>query len=187
LSHFEFLTVGLSFVLGLAVTVLLTSLLAVFRARHSTRMSWLSLVWAFYILVLQFDVWWEAYGLATLENWSPASFSILLALALLLFAAGGLILPSASADYPQDLATYFDEDGRWAVGLVGLFALVGIVANVLLFGVPPSHPVNLLNAGVMLLCFLVVFVTHTFVRATLTLFYGVFLAFYLYFFVADFA
>jgi len=35
MTHFEFLTVALSFVLGLAVTVLLSSLLAAFRAIRS--------------------------------------------------------------------------------------------------------------------------------------------------------
>jgi hypothetical protein len=56
MTHFEFLSVALSFVLGLAVTVLLTSLLTAFRARRKTRMSWLPLTWAFYVLVIQFDV-----------------------------------------------------------------------------------------------------------------------------------
>lgn len=57
MTHFEFLSVALSFVLGLAVTVLLTSLLTAFRARRMTRISWLPLTWAVYILIVQFDVW----------------------------------------------------------------------------------------------------------------------------------
>lgn len=103
MTRFAFLSVALSFVLGLAVTVLLTSLLTAFRARQKTRTSWLPLTWAAYLLVIQFDVWWEVYGLVSMESWSAGAFVLLLLIALLLFAAGGLILPTRLGDYPEDL------------------------------------------------------------------------------------
>lgn len=56
MSSFEFLSVALSFVLGLAVTLLLTSFLIAFRARRKTRLRWLPLTWAFYVLIMQFDL-----------------------------------------------------------------------------------------------------------------------------------
>ena len=77
MSPFEFLSAGLSIVLGLAVTLLLTSLLTAFRARRRTRLSWLPFTWAAYVLIMQFDVWWEVYGLASLESWSVGAFVVL--------------------------------------------------------------------------------------------------------------
>ncbi|NIV49407.1 MAG: hypothetical protein GWN46_22710, partial [Gammaproteobacteria bacterium] len=50
MTAFEFLSVALSFVLGLAVTLLLTSLLSAFRARHKTKLDWVPFVWAGYAL-----------------------------------------------------------------------------------------------------------------------------------------
>lgn len=38
-------------------------------------------------------IWWELYGLVTLERWTIGAFVLILLIALLLFAAGGLVLP----------------------------------------------------------------------------------------------
>jgi len=62
---------------------------------------------------MQFDVWWEVYGLSSMQSWTAGAFVLLLLLALLLFAAGGLILPTGLSDYPEDLDEYFQKDGRW--------------------------------------------------------------------------
>ena len=61
------------------------------------------LTWAFYVLVMQFDVWWEVFALASMESWTAGAFVLLLLLVLLLFAAGGLVLPTRLGDYPEDL------------------------------------------------------------------------------------
>jgi len=156
MTQFEFLTVALSFVLGLAVTVILTSLLTAFRARRKTRMSWLPFAWATYVLVIQFDVWWELYGLVSIERWSVVAFILLLLLALQLFAAGGLVLPRGSGDYPADLAEYFQEDGRWGVAVVGVFEVTAIVVNIVLFDIPVFGGMNIWNAvGVGIIALLI--------------------------------
>jgi len=151
MSQFEFLSVALSFVLGLAVTLLLMSFLLAFRARHRTHLGWLALTWACYVLVMQFDLWWETYGLSSMQKWTAGSFVMLLVLALTLFAAGGLVLPSATDDYPKDLDQCFEEHGRWGVGMIAVFLIVGSVANATLFGIAPLGGMNMLNVvGVIL-------------------------------------
>lgn len=182
MSQFEFLSVALSFVLGLAVTLLLTSFLIAFRARHRTRLGWLPLTWAFYVLVMQFDLWWEVYGLSSMKRWSAGSFVLLLVLALSLFAAGGLVLPSATDDYPTDLDQYFDEHGRWAVGMVAAFLVAGSVANVVLFGLDPFGSMNMLNAVGLVLAVAAILARQRPVRSTITVLYGGYLAAYLWIF-----
>jgi hypothetical protein len=147
MSAFEFLSVALSLVLGLAVTLILTSLLAAFRARTETRMDALPFAWAILVLVYQFDFWWELYGLSVLPRWSVFTFGLLLLLTLLLFLAGGLVLPTGRAEYPADLGDYFRRDGRWGVVTLAAYNLVGSITNVVLFGFPVLSPVNVLNAA----------------------------------------
>jgi hypothetical protein len=183
MTHFEFLTVALSFVLGLAVTVLLTSIVTAFRARRTTRMSWLPLTWAAYVLVIQFDVWWEIYGLAAMEQWSVGAFILLLLVALLLFAAGALVLPTPGGDYPKDLKQYFDQDGRWGVAVVGSFQMLSIIANTALFDFPLLGYMNIWNLAAMLLITMVVVATHGAIRGALTIAFGLWLATYLWVFV----
>ncbi|MDX1506785.1 MAG: hypothetical protein R3358_00805 [Woeseiaceae bacterium] len=183
MTHFEFLSVALSFVLGLAVTVLLTSLLTAFRARRETRLGWLPLTWAAYILVIQFDVWWEVYGVATMETWSAGAFVILLLLTLLLFAAGGLILPRGLRSYPTDLDAYFEQDGKWAVAVLGVFALTAIVANVMLFDEQPLGLMNLWNLGAIAITLTVVTAKRRGIQNAFTIVYGVWVAIYIWTFV----
>jgi len=183
MTQFEFLTVALSFVLGLAVTVVLTSLLTAFRARRKTKMSWLPLTWAAYVLIIQFDVWWELYGLASIEIWSVAAFVLLLLLALLLFAAGGLVLPLGDVGYPADLGEYFEVDGRWGVAVVGVFEVTAIVANVALFDMPVFGSMNLWDTLAIGIIALVISARRRFIQGSATIAFGVWLCAYLWMFV----
>jgi len=183
MSQFEFLSVALSFVLGLAVTVLLTSLLKVFLARHRTHISWLVLAWAFYLLVMQFDVWWEVYGLVAMDSWTAGAFVLLLLIALLLFAAGGLILPTSLSDYPNDLDDYFRQHGRWAIAVVGLFQVFAIVANTVLFDIPILGAMNRWNALAVTITVVAVSTERRAIQAGATIAYGAWLAAYIWMFV----
>jgi hypothetical protein len=183
MTQFEFLTVALSFVLGLAVTVLLTSLVTAFRSRRKTRMSWLPFAWAVYVLVMQFDTWWEIYGLVSMESWSVGAFILLLLLALLLFLAGALVLPTGVGDYPEDLDEYFVEDGRWGVVVVAAFIVTGIIANVVLFNFPLFGNMNIWNALALGLITILIATKRRAVQRAVTIVYGVWLGMYLWMFV----
>ena len=183
MTLFEFLTVALSFVLGLAVTVLLTSLITAFRYRRLTRMSWLPFAWALYLLVIQFEVWWELFGLASMENWSVGAFTLMLLIVLLLFAAGALVLPTAVGDYPEDLDEYFEEDGRWGVALIGAFQLTAIVANTTLFDIPLTGLMNLWNLASIAFITILLSTKRRAVHSAVTIVFGLWLGVYLLTFV----
>ena len=183
MTQFEFLSVALSFVLGLAVTVLLTSLVNAFRFRRKARMSWLPLTWAAYVLVMQFDLWWELYGLESIQSWSVGAFIVLLLLALLLFAAGALILPTGTGDYPDDLDEYFREDGRWGVAVIAAFDIIAIIANVALFNIPPFGSMNIWNVVSIGLLTTLVTAKRRPIQCVLTVVFGVWLGIYLWTFV----
>lgn len=136
MTPFEFLSVALSFVLGLAVTLLLTSMLRVFRARKRLRLDGITFAWVIYIFVFQIQYWWAIFELSALPQWTLQMFALTLVLAIILFVAGGLILPSSFGEYPHDLREYFAEDGRWGVVALASYGVAGIVGNVLLFGGP---------------------------------------------------
>ena len=147
MTIFDFATVAVSFILGLAVTYLLESMVEAFRARRTCRLDWLPFVWVVCVLVHQFQFWWALYELNSMPSMSVGVFSLLLVLAGLLFLAGAMVLPSGEAEYPADLALYFSIDGSWGAGAIALFNLSAVGANVILFGVAITNVVNLLNLG----------------------------------------
>jgi hypothetical protein len=153
---FDFATVAVSFILGLAVTYLLESIVQAFRARRTCRLDWLPFVWAAGVLVHQFQFWWALYELNTMPSMSVSIFSLLLVLAGVLFLAGALVLPSGETEYPNDLGEYFTTDGSWGAGAVALYNFVAVLANVVLFDVRVTNPVNLLNLCLVVIAVLVV-------------------------------
>ena len=176
MTAFEFLSVALSFVLGLAVTLVLTALLAAFRARHQSKMDWLPFVWAGYVLVYQFQYWWAIFELSAVPVWTVGTFGMLLLLAVILFLAGGLTLPTGSADYPSDLGEYFRTDGRWGVAALAVYSIVGTVGNVLLFGSSFTDLLHLIQMGSVATALVVVTARSRALQIGATLAFGLMLA-----------
>lgn len=147
MTPFEFLSVALSFVIGLGVTYLLTSLLSLIRERRTCRPDWLPLLWASYVFEYQVQYWWGVFELAAMESWRFSVFLALLMYAVLLFAAGGLILPHDAARHEEGLRAYFERDGHLGVVLLNGYCLIAPVFNVFLFGMPARDPLNLSVVG----------------------------------------
>ena len=143
MSHFEFVSVALSIVIGLALALLLTSSLALFKARRSVRLHWIPFLWASYIFVSQIQIWWAIYGLSILDTISGYTFMILLIMAILLFIAGGLVLPNNSRQMKVSLLEYFQNDGRWGVLAYTTFWLIAFIGNLSVFGLPFWDPANI--------------------------------------------
>jgi len=141
-TPFEFLSVALSFVIGLGITYLLTSVLSLVQERRNCRPDWLPLVWAFYVFAYQVQYWWAVFELSEVREWSLTLFLALLSYAVLLFAAGGLILPHDAARHDEGLRAYFERDGRIGVLLLNLYFLIAPIFNDRLFATPLTDPLR---------------------------------------------
>lgn len=138
MTSFEFFTVALSLVLGLGLSRLLLGFVHVFRARKRQTPHWVPLVWALSIFLLQVQFWWALYELTSLiTTWTLVTYFSLLSIAVNLFVAGALILPGSGETERQTLLDYFNQDGRWAVLAVGIYAFSAIWVNWYLWEVSP--------------------------------------------------
>jgi hypothetical protein len=173
MTLFEFLSIGVSLVLGLGVTLLLTSLLAAFRARRRMRADWMPFVWAAYVLALQAQYWWGSWSLVDRPEWTVVSFGIPLLLACLLFVAAGLVLPSGPGEYPADLREYFEQDGKYAVVALAARGAVAVGANVTVVGEAVLTPLHFAIAAQVAAALLFVFAHTRRRRAWATLLYGI--------------
>jgi hypothetical protein len=153
MTPLEFLSVALSFVLGLAVTMVITAFHCAFLERRNTEFDWLPFVWALFVLALQFDFCWESFQLLKAPGITMMGFGCLLLLALTLSFAGGLVLPSTLKAYPASLTDYFRQDGRWAVLALGFYNVLGTLANKLLWHLNLLSGITALNLlSVALVC-----------------------------------
>jgi hypothetical protein len=130
MATFEFISVALSFVIGLSITHMLASAVSVFRLRRQLSLDWMPLAWALSILLFQFQFWWAIYELSGLvRQWTFYGFAAMVALALCLFAAGALVLPLAERDGERDQLAAFDRDGRWGLAFLATYFAMSLWAN----------------------------------------------------------
>jgi len=170
---FPYISVALSFVIGLAVTYLLSSLLAVFRARRNLRLDWLPFAWAAIVLLYQFQYWWAIIELRNAQSWTLTEFGYVLCQSCLLFVAGGLVLPSADAAQPESaFREYFNQDGRWALAALIGYDLITIPGNYLLWG-QPGMTVTLILLGAAALCLLMALVRSRPIQVGITILQGI--------------
>ena len=144
MTPFEYLSVGLSFVIGLAIAHVLSVVLKVFHARRDCPVDWLPLTWTAYVLVFQMQYWWTLFQVAGRESWTLQMFCLLFLIAIVLFLAGGLMLPQNPAAYPAGLRHYFESDGKWGVLAFNAYFALGILGNVTLFDFPPLDRLHVL-------------------------------------------
>lgn len=70
-------------------------------------------------------------------------FLALFLYAVLLFTAGGLVLPHDAARHEEGLRAYFEQDGRLGVLVLNVYFLIGPLLNASLWGLPLTDPLNL--------------------------------------------
>ena len=136
MTIFDYVTATILIILGLGITELLNDAIGLFRDRKSRPAEWISLAWAGIIFSFQMQFIWAIYELdALVDTWTAFKFMVALILALLLFAAGALIIPRASPDGHWDPWQRFLENGRWSLIALASYTFIGFFANVLFFGI----------------------------------------------------
>lgn len=137
---FHWVAVVLSTMLGLGIARILSGFAIAFKSRRQVALDWLPLVVAAIVLgeILQF--WWALAELAPRASWTLADFTFLVGLAMVLFLAAALIVPT---DTPiTEPAAAFEQDGRWALLLLAAYHLLAILANAWFWGIALTSPFN---------------------------------------------
>lgn len=132
MDTFRWLAVVISTMLGLGTTRVLSGYVSAFKMRHRVALDWLPLTMAAVILFEIFQFWWALAELLQRPHWSMADFGILIVLAMLLFLAAALIMPSETDLI--DGRAFFERDGRWALLILAIFHMAALLANSRLWG-----------------------------------------------------
>jgi hypothetical protein len=115
MSLFEVITITLSVILGLSMGHMLWTTIAMVRARDRLSLHWLPFIWAASIFLQHAYYWFAVYSIdLAIDGWSYSLYLQLLLIAVLLFAAGALILPSESR-HIDDLHQDFQRNGKLAL------------------------------------------------------------------------
>jgi hypothetical protein len=137
MSIFEYVTVAISIIIGLALSRLLSAGIDLFRHRAQIRSIGIPIVWAIDIFWLMIVLWWQIFGISQLvTEWVVIDFFLGISLVVALFVASSLVLPKNYTGEDVDLYDYYSADGRWGVAAYTIFFLIVVPFNFRLFGSP---------------------------------------------------
>ena len=123
---FEYLTVLISVVVGLALTHFLTQLVRIIHVRDRVVVSWAQLLWALALLVWIVSFWWFTFALNTVETWTFGLFLFVLGYAVFLDLLMALLFPEGEVPN-QDYRAQFIRNRHWFFGTLLAFVSYDLV------------------------------------------------------------
>jgi hypothetical protein len=153
MDEFNYLSVLLSIILGLAVTQVLKGFRGLILTRHQVLHYWPSVLWAIFILLICVQSWWAMFGMRAVKAWGFLDFLVVLSQTIVTYLIAAIVFP----DFGQqqvDLRAHYFNHARWFFGLIIGVLLISILKEWILAGTWPS-PVNLLFHGQFMLLSLV--------------------------------
>lgn len=143
MTPFEYLSVLLSIILGLAIAQILHGYRGLLLARARVQPHWPPLIWSGAVLLFATQSWWASFGLEGRASWSFAAFAIILLQMALVYMLAALILPDIDPGEPIDLAAHYDAERVPFFGCLLAVVVVSLIKDVMLDGVLPE-PTNLI-------------------------------------------
>ena len=125
-NAFDYLTILVSIVLGLAITNVLMRLAGVITARHRVDFYWPPIAWAIWIFFICIQHWWAEWGIRHSAQWNFGSFWLQVLVPVTLFLLSALVLPEREEDGRLDLGRWYFHNRTWFFALLCALPLLSI-------------------------------------------------------------
>lgn len=148
MSQFEIIAITLSFIVGLGIAQLLTSVSEAVRSRIDHPLHWMPFAWGIPILLLSVQYWFALFDLdSTIGDWNWFWYLQMLVMAMALFMAAALILPPRESTATGGLLKDFTTHGRFSLLALIVYLLGWIPANSVMNNGNYFDLANLANAA----------------------------------------
>ena len=104
---FNYLSVLLSIIMGLAITQILKGFRGILLARVRIRIYWPSLAWAVLLLVMCVEIWWSQFGMLGRSDWTLPMFDSVLLQFIIAYMLAAIVLPDFFGDHEVDLHEHY--------------------------------------------------------------------------------
>lgn len=123
MDPYEYLTVFISVILGLAVVHLLNGVALILDTRVRERLDWIHSLWIVNVFITTLLVWWFNFGLTAVPEWTLPHFLNLVAYAVVLYLLTGLLYPVRGKEV-VDFRSHFEANrARFFTVLVAFQAI----------------------------------------------------------------
>ena len=154
MDPYEYLTIFISVVLGLAVVHLLSGVSLILDTRVRQRVDWIHFVWTINVFVTTLLIWWFNFSLTDVEVWTLFHFLDLVAYAVVLYLLSGLLFPVRGAEI-IDFRAHFEANRPRFFMVLLLFQVVDFADAALARQALGSawDPVRLISLGAFSVAF----------------------------------
>jgi hypothetical protein len=160
MSAFDYLTILISIVLGLAIANVLTRLATVITARERVDFYWPPVAWAIWLFFICVQHWWAEWSVRHTSQWTFGTFWLQLLVPVDLFLLSTLALPERDENGKLDLGKWYFHNRAWFFAIMFFLPALSIAEEIARTGRMASP----LNFGFLIL-FDVVIVAAFFLRS----------------------
>jgi hypothetical protein len=148
MGAFDYLTILISIVLGLAIANVLTRLATVITARERVDFYWPPVAWAIWLFFICVQHWWAEWGVRHTTQWNFGIFWLQLLVPVDLFLLSTLVMPERDENGVLDLGRWYFHNRAWFFAIMFFLPALSIAEEIARTG----HMASWLN-----LVFLIVF------------------------------
>jgi hypothetical protein len=115
-ESFNYLSVLLAIVLGLAITQVLQGLRGLILTRAKVKLYLPTLIWAGLVLLIAIQGWWASFGMRMRAHWTFVALLVIVLQAISVYMAAALVLPDVTGDAIVDLRDHYLAHKSWFFG-----------------------------------------------------------------------
>lgn len=130
MSAFDYLTVLISIVMGLAIAMVLTRLATVITARERVDFYWPPVAWAVWLFFISVQHWWAQWGERHTREWNFGTFWLELLIPVDLFVLAALVLPEREENGTLDLGQWYFHNRAWFLTFLFFLPALSIAGEV---------------------------------------------------------
>ncbi len=150
MSHFEYVMVIVSIILGLGLTVVLRGLSKLARSANPSAVV---VIWGFFLLLLFLQSWWAFWDLNQMESWTQPDFMFVAVYCCIMYAMAELLLPMASKP-DTDWVGHFLSVRKWYFLLQAFLGMLGITLTWVQLDIPLTHPYRFMQLFIIVMSLL---------------------------------
>ena len=147
---FEFLMILLSIIVGLGIAEILSGVARSMKSDGIAVFSWTHGAAAAAVFLGLLQMFWETWGLLSIETWSFPAMLLMLGSPICLFLIAHLLFPER--DSSGSLEDHYFERARLIWALAGATVIIGTLFRPLAFGAPLWIVDNLSGAPMLVVC-----------------------------------
>jgi hypothetical protein len=138
-ESFDYLSVLLSVIIGLAIMQVLLGFRGLILTRMKVKLYLPTVIWAALTLLIAIQAWWANFGLRTRGNWTFLVFIVIVLQAISVYMATAVVFPDIAGDSIVDLRDHYFAHRSWFFGAVLASTVFSAAKSLALNGHFPSR------------------------------------------------